>query len=250
MLIPTGFPLLLFVESFLVLWVSARLGSRFGKGIEDVREEFSVILTATLTLLGLILGFTFSMAVSRYDQRKLAEEKEANAIGTEYLRTELLPDPEGADVRRLLREYLEQRILFFQTRDSGRLRRIDAATRQLQTKLWESVKTPSLAQQKPLTVLVASGMNDVLDSQGFTQAAWWNRIPVEAWALLGIIGICSNLMVGLYIRRMRSKGILLAVLPAIASVAFFLIADIDSPRGGLIHVKPENLISAAQSLGS
>ena len=247
---PTELPLLVFAVSFLLLWVSERAGSNFRNRIEEVHEDFGVILTATLTLLGLIVGFAFSMAVSRYDQRKLYEAEEANAIGTEYLRLDLLPASDDEKLRLLLREYLDQRILFYQTRNRERLQRIDDATAQLQSKLWASIRTPSLAHQTVMTSLAVSGLNNVLDSQGRTKAAWRNRIPLAAWALMGVIAISGNLMVGLYLRHLGSQRRLLMVLPAIVSLSFLLIADIDSPRGGLIHVKPENLIGVAESLHS
>jgi len=97
--------------------------------------DLGVVTAATLTLLGMIIGFSFSMAVSRYDQRKNDEEAEANAIGTEYLRADLLPAADAAKVRALLRSYLDQRILFYETRDAHQLRQIDAATAQLETDL-------------------------------------------------------------------------------------------------------------------
>ncbi len=247
---PTEPPLLVFAVSFLLLWVSERVGSKLRNRIEEVHEDFGVILTATLTLLGLIVGFAFSMAVSRYDQRKLYEAEEANAIGTEYLRLDLLPASDDEKLRLLLREYLDQRILFYQTRNRERLQRIDDATAQLQSKLWASIRTPSLAHQTVMTSLAVSGLNNVLDSQGYTKAAWRNRIPLAAWALMGVIAISGNLMVGLYLRHLGSQRRLLMVLPAIVSLSFLLIADIDSPRGGLIHVKPENLIGVAESLHS
>ena len=87
---PTNYPLILFVLSFILLWISAWGGwwfrKRQGTLDEELREDFGFILAATLTLLGLIIGFSFSMATSRYDQRKNYEEAEANAIGTEYVR--------------------------------------------------------------------------------------------------------------------------------------------------------------------
>ena len=64
---------------------------------------------ATLTLLALLIGFSFSMAISLYDQRKNYEEAEANAIGTEFGRADLLPAGDSAKVRDLLRKYLDRR---------------------------------------------------------------------------------------------------------------------------------------------
>jgi hypothetical protein len=92
---PTHYPLLLFAISFIALWLSAWVGwwcrRRQGPLDAELREDFGFILAATLTMLGLIIGFSFAMATSRYDQRKIYEEAEANAIGTEYVRADLLP---------------------------------------------------------------------------------------------------------------------------------------------------------------
>src|SRR5262249_44563744 len=149
-----------------------------------------------LTLLALIVGFTFSMAVTRYDQRKNLEEEEANAIGTEYLRVGVLPAAEAANVRALLVAYLEQRILFYTTRDDQELEQVDARTSKLQSDLWSAIEPTARAQATPVVALVVSGMNDVLNSQGYTQAAWLNTIPAGAWHLLGAIAVCSMVVVG------------------------------------------------------
>ena len=246
------YPHLVFALAFFGLWLSARIGSSFLKRQrkleEDVREDFSVILTATLTLLGLIIGFSFSMAISRYDQRKNFEEAEANAISTEYLRADLLPEADAARVRALLSKYLDQRILFYETRDKQQLRQINANTAQLQSELWSAVRAPAAAQPTPIVALAISGMNDVLNSAGYTQAAWWNRIPHAAWVLMALIAICSNVLVGYGARRAEAERDLMVVLPLVVSISFFLIADIDSPRGGDIRVLPQNLVSLAQSL--
>src|SRR5277367_2667005 len=161
-----NFPTLGLIVSFVVLWLSVRVGAslRKARNLEGhEREDFGFILTASLTLLVLIIGFTFSVAVGRYDQRKNYEEAEANAIGTEYVRASLLPAADAARVRTLLRSYLEQRILFYQTRDDDQLRQIDSATAQLQTDLWSAVQAPAEAQPSALTGLAVSGMNDVLN---------------------------------------------------------------------------------------
>jgi hypothetical protein len=244
-------PLLVLVLSLGVLWLSSRVGIAFRERRrleEEEHEDFVLIVSSTLTLLALIIGFSFSMAISRYDQRKNYEESEANAIGTEYVRADLLPAADGAKVRALLKTYLDQRILFYTTRDEDRRRQIDASTAQLQAELWSGVQAPAAAQPTPTLALVASGMNDVLNAQGYTQAAWWNRIPTAAWCLMVAIGIFSNLLLGYGARRAKAHELLLLVLPLVISIAFFLIADIDSPRGGVIRVHPQNLVSLAESL--
>jgi len=246
------YPFLVLALSFVVLWLSARIGVFFRKRRrnleEDEREDFGIIVAAVLTLLGLIIGFSFSMAVSRYDQRKNYEEAEANAIGTEYVRAGLLPAADAERLHELLRNYLDQRVLFYQTRDQRMLRQIDASTAQLEADLWSAVQAPAAAQPTPMVALAVWGMNEVLNSQGYTQAAWWNRIPIAAWGLMGAIGICCNVLIGYGARRGEPKAILLLVLPLVVSISLFLIADIDSPRGGFIHVAPQNLLSLAQSL--
>ena len=98
--------------------------------------------------------------------------------------------------------------------------------------------------------LTVSGMNDVLNSQGYTQAAWWNRIPLAAWGLMVIMAVCSNVLLGYSARRSRVGSVQFFFLPLVLSIAFFLIADIDSPRRGIIRVQPQNLISLAKSLHS
>jgi hypothetical protein len=246
------YPLLVFVLSFFTLWLSTAIGAllfrRWRKLEERAREDFGVILAATLTLLGLIIGFSFSMATNRYDQRKNYEEAEANAIGTEYVRADLLPEADAARVRALLCKYLDQRVLFYTTRDSQQLAQINAHTAQLQTELWSAVKAPAAAQPTPVMALAVSGMNDVLNSQGYTQAAWWNRIPIAAWGLMLAIAICCNLLIGYGARAEKAGTTLLLILPLVVSIAFFLIADIDSPRGGVIRVSPQNIISLQESL--
>lgn len=244
------YPRLFFVFSLMVLWLSTLLGAFIGQKVrplkEKEREDFGVVQTAVLTLLALLIGFAFSMAVSRYDQRKNYEEAEANAIGTEYVRADLLASADADRVRDLLRKYLDQRILFYVTRDEGHLTQINSSTAQLQAELWSAVQNRAATAPTPVFALAVSGMNDVLNSQGYTQFAWWNRIPVSAWILLVVIAIGCNLAVGY---GMHQKGWLLTViLPLAVSLSFFLIADIDSPRRGLIRVQPQNLLSLSQSL--
>jgi hypothetical protein len=246
-----NFPSLVFVLSMIVLWFSARIGAAVRKRRrsldDDEFADLGTIVAATLTLLGLIIGFSFSMAITRYDQRKTLEEGEANAIGTEYVRADLLLSADAAKVRTLLRNYLDQRILFYKARRDGQLEPINQRTSQLEADLWSAVQAPATAQPTPVAALVVAGMNDVLNSQGYTQAAWWNRIPTAAWLLLAAMAVCSNLLIG-YGCHTHTKGSLLLILPLLVSISFFSIADMDSPRGGIIRVRPQNLESLAESL--
>ena len=249
---PLDYPLLIFVSAFFLLWLAAWVGGRISQRrrdlTEDLRTDFGVVLAATLTLLGLIIGFSFSMATGRYDLRKTYEEAEANAIGTEYVRVDLLPTADGAQVRALLKEYTDLRIRFYKTRDTEDLGQIDTQTAQVQAQLWSAASKPASAQPSPVIALAVGGMNDVLNSQGYTQAAWWNRIPVGAWALMFAIAIFCNGLLGYGARQMEPK--LFMVLPVVVAVAFFLIADIDSPRGGVIRVHPLNLESLRVGLNA
>ena len=247
----TDYPLLVLALSFALMWFSAWIGPFLRRRLElheSVRDDFGLIMAATLTLLGLIIGFTFSMATNRYDQRKNLEEAEANAIGTEYVRADLLPAADGAKVRALLKRYLDERILYYTIRGEEEVGEINVRTADLQAELWSAIRVPARANPNPVMALVVSGMNDVLNSQSYTQAAWWNRIPGAAWLLMVAIAVCCNVLLGYRAHSFRQEAVVLLVMPLVASISFFLIADIDSPRSGLIRVAPQNLAALAESL--
>lgn len=242
-------PFAVFAIALLTQWGAALAGDMLRRRIrplkKDEQADFDTVLTASLTLLALIIGFSFSMAVSRYDQRKNYEEAEANAISTEYLRADVLPADDATTVRQSLKLYVKQRIRFYS--DDERLSGSAASdSDKLQEALWSRVVHAAGAQPSPVLALAVSGMNDVFNTQADTRAAWLNRIPTAAWSLMALIAIFSNLLLGY---RDRSSGSLaLVVLPVIASIAFFLIADIDSPHVGVISVVPYNLISTSEAM--
>jgi len=245
------YPLSVLILSLAALYLSERIGAFLGAIRVNINEEerknLGLILSATLTLMSLIIGFTFSMAISRYDQRKNLEVAEANAIGTEYTRAGLLPDQDAALVRKILVSYLDQRILFYETRDDPKLLMIDATTDRLEASMWSAVKVPAGNQPTPVISLAVAGMNDVLNSRTDTEGAWLNRIPSEAWGLMAVVAISAHLLIGFDTRRTEASRALLIVLPMAVSISFFLIADIDSPRRGIIHIHPENLDSLSRS---
>jgi hypothetical protein len=245
-------PGLMLVVSFVGLLLAAMLGVVAQRAWDPVmandHNELAIVQSAALTLLGLIVGFSFAMAINRYDQRKGYEEAEANAIGTAYVRADLMPETAAAAARSTLKGYLNQRILFYETSDQSDLERIGAETARLGADLWASARSLAAAQPTPVAALVASGVNDVLNSTDSTTAAWLDRIPIPAWWLLVLIGVGANVTLGFGTKRFNS--LLLFVVPLTVAISAFLIADIDSPRGGVVQVQPENLIRLAKSLNA
>jgi hypothetical protein len=244
-------PVLMLVVSFVGLLLAAMLGVVAHKAWNPVKasdhNELAIVQSAALTLLGLIVGFSFAMAISRYDQRKGLEEAEANAIGTEYLRAGLMADDPAANARNALKRYLDLRIQFYVTSDEDALTRIGTERAKLEADLWAAARSLSAVSPTPITALVASGLNDVFNSTDATAAGWLDRIPVPAWWLLMMIGVAANVMLGYGARRFDP---VLIVVPLTVAVSLFLIADIDSPRGGVVQVPALNLTRLAKSLNA
>ena len=214
----------------------------------DERDDFNVVQTATLTLLALLIGFSLSMAVNRYDQRKNLEEGEANAIGTEYVRADLADARTRDPMRAALVRYVKLRLAEYRTRDPGELARINRDTASLQSELWTMAAQVAREMPTPIGALVVAGMNDALNSQDYSEAARNNRIPLGAWMLMIVIALCGCAVQGYGARGKIRRGLLVVILPVTVALSLALIADIDSPRGGIIHVDPTNLARLLKSL--
>ncbi|SDR27871.1 hypothetical protein SAMN05443245_4195 [Paraburkholderia fungorum] len=221
----------------------ARLRTSETKANEDVR----MIVGATLTLLGLIISFTLSMAIGGYNARQVNEAAEAVAISTAFSRAELLPSGQATTIRPLLAQYLDDRLRFYRTHDSAQLRLLAEETNLLKQEVWTNVVLDSRSQPTPLAALAVSGINDVLTSETNTRAGWRTQIPLAAWALMAVIAICCNLLMG-FCAGSRKRTALLIVLPLVISISFTLISDIDVPGRGVIRVSPVNLERIASTL--
>jgi len=90
----------------------------------------------------------------------------------------------------------------------------------------------------------------VLDDQGYSEAAWRNRLPIETWVLMLAVALFANALVGFGAPKAMSRITILTIMPVIISIAFLLIADIDSPRSGMVRVEPHNLLDLAHSIRS
>jgi hypothetical protein len=249
---PLDYPALILAVSLPVFWLSSSIGARFRGNARHLqpndRDDLKFVLGGALTLLGLIVGFTFQMALNSYDRRRTLEVREANAIGAEYARTDLLPAADAVVVRALLKSYIDQRILNYSLRSEQHVQQGAAQTARLQAEMWSTVAGSAAAQPSALTALVVSGMDDVLDSEGYAQAAWRHHIPIAAWGLLFLISIFCNLLIGR--AAQGTGGFVFLILPVALSISLFLIAEIDSPRAGSIRIEPQNLQNLAHSLHS
>jgi hypothetical protein len=243
-------PAVVLLVSLLLQWLAAYAGDVIGrarsrKGVLN-RRDYTTILATALSLLALLIGFTLSMATSRYEERKKLEVAEATAIRMEYLRASLLPN--AAQVHDLLSRYTDERIQFYQTDHEGDLPGIAAETAKLESELWAAVSHAADSLPAPVAALVISGMNDVIDAQDSALGAWRNLIPQGARLLVLLVALAASFLLG-YGEERGHKGTLI-ILPLILSASFFLITDVDSPRHGFIRLPPENLIDLVQSLKS
>ncbi|CAG4889773.1 bestrophin-like domain [Paraburkholderia saeva] len=244
-------PAILFVVLLAVFVAASALGAFVSRHVaplpDDAREDFNVVQTSTLTLLALLIGFSLSMAVNRYDQRKNLEENEANAIGTEYVRADLIDAQTRIAMKAALVRYTQLRLDDYKTRDSNDLARINRDTAGLQSELWRLAAQVAGDKPTPVAAIVATGMNDVLNSQDYSEAARINHIPIGAWILMILIAVFGCAVQGYGAKGGARRG-LFTILPVTVALSLALIADIDSPRGGIIHVQPQNLSRLLQSL--
>jgi hypothetical protein len=229
-------------------WAGGRLRSRPAVATAEGPASFKTLEGAVLGLLSLLLGFSFAMAVARYDHRKELELDEANAIGTSWLRTETLDEPERRSSREVLRAYIPVRLNFF-TAGTDRAS-VDASlerTSVLQDTLWKLATNPSNGEPTVYKSLYLASLNDCFDvSEKRTAAAFEDRIPKAAWALLLFISIAASILVGVSLST-RSPALLL-VLPLVVGATLTLILDMDSPRSGFVTVYQSSMERVAAQI--
>jgi hypothetical protein len=192
---------------------------------------------ATLTLLGLLLGFTFAMAVSRFDLRMELAVDEANAIETAWLRAGLLPDQMNTQSRALLLTYANARLELRKAGpDEGFRAAAEQHAQQTQMKIWTLGEQAAAERRDSISALYLTSLNQAFDLRTKRAEAYDNRIPAAAWTLLLFIGVASNLLVGFSIGR---RWWLLWVLPLVVAGTLMLVGDLDSPVSGSIRVDPQ-----------
>lgn len=240
-----------FVLSLVVLWAGIFVGSWIHETrpelVENENKIISVLEGALLTLFGLLMGFTFSMAVSRYDTRKLLAVQEANAIGTTWLRTATLAEPVRTEEQNLLREYVQQRILLHEElRGQGEVREVQEHSAMVRDRLWAAASNYATDHRDAVTGLYLAALNNAIDTGAERVAADANRIPAEAWWMLLFVGFVANIVMGTKISPRR--WMLQSVLPVVLAATLAMTLDLDSPRFGFIRVTQIDMERLAQEM--
>lgn len=250
------------------MWIAAALlvalllaidgGFRLGRRREraesaPAKAHLNAIQASMLGILALLLGFTFSSALERFEARSQAVVAEANAIGTAWQRAGLLPAAHQREARAALRDYLDTRIVanglatdHYEGIDAMRVR-----TSAAQARLWEAALRAAAADPHPVTTgLYAESINAVVDAYVLRNAALDRHVPEVVLFLL----MATFLMVGLVIGfAMGVAGVRhsLASHLMVALIAFlvFIILDLDRPRRGMVLVDQGSLIALRAEIG-
>jgi hypothetical protein len=246
---PGVFALLALILLGLGMVLGTWLRQRHDEIIEREGKIITVLEGALLTLFGLLIGFTFSMAVSRYDTRKTLVLTEANAIGTTWLRSALLVEPTRSEEQSLLRQYIQQRMRYISVgHDEAAIQDSLKRSSELQARMWALASNYAPEHKDVTTSLFLSALNDSIDVSEERTAGDENRIPAEAWWMLLFVGFASTLLVGLDVRR-RSWA-LQATLPIVLAGALGMTMDMESPRFGQIQITQPSMERVAQQMMS
>jgi hypothetical protein len=241
--------LLLVVLMFAFADGGYRLGLRLHAAKDEARKgQIGAIQAAVLGLLGLLLGFTFAMAVERYETRRGLVVKEANAIGTTYLRASLLPDGHQAPVKQLLRRYVEFRLTYWPLIDDPA--KFTEGTRLVggvQTELWKHATASAKEAPNDITATFIDSLNETIDTDAERIAAMRAGIPGGVWFLLVTVAAfgCATTSYAAGADGARSKlGSIF--LPLLIAVVIVMIFDISHPRVGVIQIGQQPLVDLQQ----
>ena len=192
---------LVFAILAVVLLALSEFGWRVGLARSRVKpgqmKDGGSVPAAVLTLLGLLLGFTFAMAVSRHDTRRELVVQEANSILTTARRARLLPEPQAANVGQLLREYVSLRIeAHRETQFSQRFAALRKSSVDLHERLWNEAVAAAAKQPSPITASFIASLNETIDLEATRIAAKRNHVPGAVWLLLLCVAACGLWLTG------------------------------------------------------
>lgn len=238
-----------------VLVVCAWMGTRLGwvarrKNPDGVQEHSGSLQGAVLGLLGLLLGFSFAMAVGRFDVRRALVLEEANAIGTSWLRTDFLAAPARDESRSLLKRYAEVRIEGFRrAEDPEEFTRARSEVAALHAKLWQIASASAKSEPSPVTMGYVEALNAMIDLDAARMAASGNHVPGAVWLMLMLVGGCGAWANGYTTGASGVRSVFSTwVFPLLIGIVMTLIADIDSSHRGLIGMSQKPLEKLLESM--
>jgi hypothetical protein len=234
---------------------SMELGRRYGRRDHDrfdTNEEDSASLSgASLGLLALLLAFTYAVSLNHFDLRKQVLLKESNAIGTAYLRSDFLPEPQREELQGLLRRYTDVRVGFSDAGlDPARYVEMLRETDRLHAELWSSVRR-AMAERTPTTLdaLLVDALNGVIDVHAERLRAQRDHVPQAVLFLLAVVAAASVGLLGYAAgRKGDRRQWLRALLPVMIVAVITLIIDLDRPRSGLVQISQQPLLDLQASL--
>ena len=246
---------ILLLALILAVEVGYRIGLRNQASTDsEARSQINSFQASLLGVLALLLGFTFSLALQRFDSRSQTVVDEANAIGTTYLRAQLLPPAIQSEVKTLLRSYVDMRVeesSIALSDDAGRAALL-AQTSQLQNDIWHYALLAAEEDKSPVTSgLFIQSLNDTIDSFGNRNAALDRHVPELVLYLLFAVFLLTWGIVGYAAGAGGHRPSKVAYLMLVLIVLLvFMIIDLDRPRRGLIEVDHRSLTSLQAAIDS
>lgn len=219
-----------------------RLGIRQRKlDLEGARAGIGSVDGAVFGLLGLLLAFTFAGASSRYEDKRHLIVEETNAIGTAYLRIELLPASAQPAIRDDFRSYLDSRIGFYRNlgADPAAAKRELDLYSGLQNKIWSEALTACRELGSPAaTLLVVSSLNEMFDMATTRSAALETHPPTIVFSGLAVLMLASALLAGYGMGEgKRPSRFHMLLFSLVLATAVFVIIDIEFPRTGFVRIE-------------
>jgi len=245
--------LFLFFVGVGIVLLASEIGWRLGGRDEGhgVSGNISALEQSLLGLLALMVGFTFLMALTRFEARREAVLNEANAIGTTALRARLLPEPHRTESLKLLREYAQIRVDYFSTGKSlAELPSVINRSNQIQEALWQQVKALS-AKDNNMVPTGLQTLNEMIDDQGKRLSALRNPIPdVVLLSLFAIAAVsCGFAGYASRLDPLRTR-LPVAITASLVSAVIFVILDLDRPNVGFIKINQQSMIDLVESLSA
>lgn len=234
---PAVLALGLFVGMLLCIDLGYRLGRRSQRDA-SWHEGVGPLEAAVYALLGLLLGFSFSGATSRFEAHRQLSVKEANAIGTAYLRLDELPAEQQPEMRRLFRDYVNARLEVQASISKGTPERGVAESTQLQQQIWSQAVAASRNDPTQNSArIVLPAINEMIDVTTERAVAFRAHLPYLVFYLLIFIALMSALLAGYNMAKRKNRSLLhMFLYAACIAATIYTVIDLDHPRSGLIRV--------------